>query len=232
MSRPVSVNQTRWIARKPEPEVMSDRDEVRVYTRTDFSGVNQSFARRLIEMAGKAGRAIDLGTGPASIPLELCSIEPKWKVLAVDASAGMLGEGRRLTRRAGLDGHIRFLKHNVLELTGMRPFDLVFSNSLLHHLERPLCFWRKVADLVVPDGHIVIQDLRRPANRATADRLIRKHARDADRLLQKLFHQSLLAAFTPEEVREQLALSGLSSLKVEVVSDRHLLVHGKKRTKR
>ena len=46
-------------------------------------------------------------------------------------------------------------------------------------------------------------------------------------MLKRDFHQSLLAAYTPDEVRAQLATAGLDQLKVEAVSDRHLIVWGR-----
>jgi SAM-dependent methyltransferase len=211
---------------------MAHRDEVKVYSQADFSEVNRTFARRIARRVGRRGRAADLGTGPASIALEFCAIAPGWQVLAVDASAGMLAEGRRLVQKAGLDGQIRFLRKSVLQIGGLLQFDLVFSNSVLHHLENPLRFWHTVADLTCPGGSIVVQDLRRPNDARGADRLVREHAQRDPPLLKRLFHQSLLAAFTPDEVREQLNLSGLGYLRVDVVSDRHLLVHGKRRNGR
>jgi len=36
----------------------------------------------------------------------------------------------------------------------------------------------------------------------------------------------LLAAYRPDEVRQQLARAGLEDLTVEVVSDRHMIVWG------
>lgn len=222
----------KWIPRTPEPEVMAHRDEVEVYSQADFSEVNQTFARRLVRRIEPRGRAVDLGTGPASIALEFCALAPEWHILGVDASAGMLAEGRRLVRQAGLESRIRFLRKSVLELGGLRQFDLVFSNSVLHHLANPLRFWHTVADLTRPGGMIMVQDLRRPDAVKSASQLVRLHARGNPPLLKQLFHQSLLAAFTPGEVRQQLALAGLGYLRVDDVSDRHLLVHGKRRSSR
>ena len=45
-------------------------------------------------------------------------------------------------------------------------------------------------------------------------------------MLKEDFYNSLLAAFTPAEVEDQLAAAGLS-LEIETISDRHLLVSGR-----
>jgi hypothetical protein len=56
--------------------------------------------------------------------------------------------------------------------------------------------------------------------------LVETYSADEPRLLRRDFYNSLLAAFTPVEVRSQLRRAGLRELKVEAVSDRHLLVFG------
>ena len=45
-------------------------------------------------------------------------------------------------------------------------------------------------------------------------------------VLQRDFFNSLLAAFTPDEVRGQLAEAGLPTLQVKTISDRHVMVTG------
>ena len=46
-------------------------------------------------------------------------------------------------------------------------------------------------------------------------------------VLQQDFFNSLLAAYSLEEVRAQLAEVGLSGLRAEIVSERHWLVWGR-----
>ena len=218
--------------RTPEPEVMDGEEEVRAYRQGDFRRVNRLCARRALRAAGKSrGRAIDLGTGPAEIPIHLCEMAPGWSVTAVDASPEMLRAARENVRRSGFSRRIRLLRGDAKRVRGLRDarFDLVLSNSLLHHLEDPLPFWREVARLAAGGGAVCIQDLFRPASRAEALRLVKRHTLGASPLLRELFHRSLLAAFTPEEVRDQLAAAGIRGLSVRKVSDRHMTVSGKPR---
>ena len=217
--------------RTPEPEVMDGEEEVRAYREGDFRRVNRLCARRALRAAGKPrGRAIDLGTGPAEIPIHLCELAPGWSVTAVDASPEMLRAARENVRRSGLSRRIRLLRGDAKGVKGLRTgFDLVLSNSLLHHLEDPLPFWREVARLAAGGGAVCIQDLFRPASRAGALRLVKMHTVGASPLLRELFHRSLLAAFTPAEVRAQLAAAGIDGLTVRKVSDRHMAVTGRPR---
>jgi ubiquinone/menaquinone biosynthesis C-methylase UbiE len=207
---------------------MDDPLEVAAYDEADFSEVNRDLARFAIETAGARGRAIDLGTGPACIPLELCALAPGWRVVAVDVSRSMLDRARARLQAAGLSRRVAL----KLADAGAGPlprsrFDLVLSNSLLHHLRDPVAFWEQVGRLAGGGGAVVLQDLARPESPERAARLVRKHAGADSALLQELFCRSLLAAYTPAELCEQLRFAGLRGLAVEMVSDRHLRVHGR-----
>ena len=227
--RAIAFWRTPPLRRIPEPEIMNDELEVRAYREADFRRVNRSCARRVLRVAGRSrGHALDLGTGPAEIPIFLCQLAPGWRVTAVDAAPRMLAVARENVRRHGLEARIRLRRGDATALRGLRQeFDLVFSNSLLHHLRDPVPFWREVRRLVRPGGTVLVQDLLRPRSMAEAKRLVRLHAADESPLLRQLFHRSLLAAFTPVEVRVQLEAAGLGGLEVRRVSDRHLVVRGR-----
>ncbi len=202
---------------------MDDALEVEAYRQADFTEVNAACARRALSVAGDRGRAIDLGTGPAEIPAILCSIARSWSVVAVDASRSMLRAARKRIAAAGLAHRVRLVRGDATDLRRVRgPFDLVVSNSLLHHLPDPIPFWREVGRLAGWSGAILVQDLARPPTRERARALVGLHARGASPLLKRLFYRSLLAAFTPAEVREQLRAARLSGLRVRMASDRHL----------
>jgi hypothetical protein len=70
-------------------------------------------------------------------------------------------------------------------------------------------------------------DLLRPASLADARVLVRTHAASEPPVLQRDFYNSLLAAYRPDEVHEQLVEAGLDGFAVETVSDRHLVVFGR-----
>ena len=208
---------------------MDDSKEVEAYRAADFRLVNLLCARRALRASGlERGHAIDLGCGPAEIPIFLCQMAPGWRVTAVDASDGMLNEAAKNITRAGLARRIRLVRADAKAVRGLRmKLDLVLSNSLLHHLHDPVPFWREVKRLVRPGGAVMVQDLFRPESHAAARKLVALHAKGASPLLRQLFHQSLLAAFTPPEIRAQLHEAGIVGLEVRKVSDRHLVVRGR-----
>jgi hypothetical protein len=71
-------------------------------------------------------------------------------------------------------------------------------------------------------------DLMRPNSRESAEALVEEHAAGEPEILRRDFFNSLLAAFRPEEVREQIKAAGLHSFAVEAVSDRHLIAFGRR----
>jgi len=208
---------------------MDDELEVRAYREADFRRVNRLCARRALRVSGRrAGHALDLGTGPAEIPIFLCQLAPGWRVTAIDAAPRMLEAARGNVKRHGLEERIRLRRGDAKALSGLqKKFDLVFSNSLLHHLRDPAPFWSEVRRLVKRGGAVLIQDLLRPESQSAARRLVQLHAAEDSSLLRRLFYQSLLAAFTTAEVRAQLRDEGLEGLTVRKVSDRHLIVRGR-----
>jgi hypothetical protein len=60
----------------------------------------------------------------------------------------------------------------------------------------------------------------------TARRVVELYAESESKLLQEEFYRSLLAAFRPDEVRQQLDEAGLPALTVQPVTDRHFDVFG------
>ena len=203
--------------------------EAKAYAETDFSDVNQRSVERLVELAGprEKAEALDLGTGPGDIPVRLIRLHPQWRVTAVDASGPMLDFARRLVQRVGMVASIKLIQADA-KRTGLpaHSFDVIFSNSLLHHLNDPVSLWAEIRRLARPNAVILLRDLARPASPEAAREIVNKYTADASVLLQEEYYRSLLASYTPDEVRAQLQQAGLSSLQVAMVSDRHLDVFG------
>jgi len=215
--------------REPEPEWMDLAEEAEAYAQADFADVNQRFVERLVELAGprESAEAVDLGTGPADIPIRLVRARPGWRVVAVDASGPMLDLARRDVDAAGLTGSVVLLQADAKAIPlPDAGFDVVFSNSILHHLNETDALWGQVRRLAGPGATVLLRDLARPPGPEQARKIVDEYAGDESALLQEEFYRSLLAAYTPDEVREQLDRAGLGGLEVAMVSDRHLDVFG------
>ena len=102
------------------------------------------------------------------------------------------------------------------------------ANSLLHHLDDPMVIWDTISRHASKGTPVFIMDLMRPASKDRAEELVHLYAENESPILKKDFYNSLLAAYTTEEVKEQLMRAHVTHLTVEALSDRHLLVWGKK----
>jgi SAM-dependent methyltransferase len=104
-------------------------------------------------------------------------------------------------------------------------FDAVLSKDLLHHLPDPQVLWREVKRLGRAGAAVYVMDLVRPESEAAAAAMVEDGAGSEDPILQRDFYNSLLAAFTIDEVRAQLATANLD-LEVAHAATRHMLIKG------
>ena len=220
------------IQRIPEPEELMDRaDQAEAYAAADFSEANTLFIDLLTgAAAGDPGaRVLDLGCGPADIPLQLAQRFPGMHIDAVDGAQAMLNlADRALDALPALRPRVR-LVCDLLPCATLPPraYDAVISNSLLHHLSDPALMWQTVTRGARPGALVLVMDLARPDCAADVDDLVERYAADAPPVLRQDFHNSLFAAYRVDEVEAQLAAAGLSQLHVDTVSDRHLAVTGR-----
>jgi ubiquinone/menaquinone biosynthesis C-methylase UbiE len=213
--------------RQPEPELMDLEHEAQAYAAADFSDVNSAFVDRLLSLAWNfdVARCIDLGSGPADIAIRLAQQRPEWHIDAVDLAEPMIALARVAVAQAGVR-NVRLHLADAKETKLAAGYDVIFSNSLLHHLPDPLPMWREIRRLARPGTIVLVRDLVRPATYDLAEELVEQYAgRESDTLKQE-FYRSLLSAFTPAEMREQLEESGLSELEIRQASDRHVDVSG------
>jgi len=218
--------------RIPEPELMDSEAQVRAYAEADFEAPHgacvEDFCHRFPNEPA-AGRILDLGCGPADITCRLARVRNGTTLTAVDAGPNMLAAADQRVRDEGLAHRIELVEGRLpgAELPAAS-FDAVVSNSLLHHMAEPDALWKTIARTARPGAPVYVMDLMRPNSRAAARALVEEHAANEPEVLQEDFFNSLLAAWRPGEIRQQLAETGLDHLSVEALSDRHLLVWGRR----
>lgn len=215
--------------RTPEPELMTAEDQARAYAEADFSEPHEAFVRRFAERFPdfSDGEVLDLGCGPADVTTRFARAYPAVRMMGVDGSVAMLAEGRKRLASSELAPRVTLRKLFLpCETLPRGAFDAVISNSLLHHLSDPAVIWQSARAAAKPGAPVLVMDLMRPPDLATAERFVNLYVGDAPPVLQQDFFASLLAAYELDEVTAQLAAVGLAHLTVEAVSDRHLVVWG------
>jgi len=210
--------------RIPEPELMLDEEQVRAYADADFDAPHSHFMELLgarFDRLPQTGLALDLGCGAGDISRRYAAMFPGWQIDGVDGSATMLAAARERTPETA---PVRYMAvHLPAAPTGR--YDMIFSNSLLHHLADPDVLWSTIRDWAKSGCRVFVMDLLRPESRAAAEKFVNQYAGDEPDVLQHDFLHSLFAAYEEAEIVAQLQTADLP-LSVEVVSDRHVVAWG------
>lgn len=216
--------------RTPEPELMIDPEQVLAYARADFEEPHSNFIillNRCCLNLDQRKSVLDMGCGAGDITFRIAKALPGAVIDAVDGSGAMIDFAKKaLGESTGADKRARFFHGTIQDFKGERTYDLVVSNSLLHHLEEPEVFWEAVKRLSSEGTYIFVMDLLRPRDVNEAKSLVELYSPHEPEILKRDFYNSLLAAFEIKEIEEQLQNAGLDSLKAEGVSDRHFIVYG------
>jgi len=209
---------------------MDDPAQARAYAAADFSEPHERFLSLLRERFPPdvfRGRIVDLGCGPGDIMVRFGRAFAACTVDGVDGSEAMVELARVAIEQAGLRARLRVHLGRLPDFRAPRvDYDGVISNSLLHHLADPGSLWTSVRRVARGGAFVFVVDLLRPQSLAATDRLVELHGSDLTPEVRCDFRASLLAAYGSEEIREQLAASGLAHLHVQAVSDRHVMVSG------
>jgi len=205
-----------------EPEVMDSPQEAIEYDAMDFLDVNTAFAESALALCPPTALILDAGTGTARIPIIMCQRRPQWQIIGIDLAQSMLEIGRQNVEQAGLQQQIK------LELVDAKQmpypdahFDMVISNSIIHHLPNPLPFLQELKRVLKPNGAIFLRDLMRPNTQEILEEIVNKYAADCNEHQKMLFRDSLHAAFTLDEINELMQQSSLESVHIYQSSDRH-----------
>lgn len=209
-----------------EPEVMDDPVEAREYDAMDHAKPTEAIVRRLRSLEAH-GRMLDLGIGGGHITIGVAQAITDCTIVGVDLSPMMLEMSARRIAAANLADRIAAERADVKALPHPDgAFDVVFSNTILHHIPEPLAMLREAWRVLRPDGVLVIRDLFRPPTAARLAALVDEHAplsiNTPDQ--RRLLAESLHAALTPDELRQLAAEAGMTGVEVVVETDRHMVL--------
>ncbi|MCS7046991.1 MAG: methyltransferase domain-containing protein [Gemmataceae bacterium] len=124
--------------------------------------------------------------------------------------------------RAGLAGRIRLQRCDAKKMPFFSgSFCAVMSNSMVHHIPRPIDVLAEMVRVVRPEGLLFVRDLLRPDDDAVVSQLVATYAADANPHGRAMFEASLRAALTLEEIRSVVAALGFAAETVQQTSDRH-----------
>ena len=218
--------------RIPEQELMNEEDQAKAYAFADFSEPHNLFITLFQEKFSDIHPSfndvvLDLGCGPCDVTRRFANAYRDAGFHAVDGAANMLKHAQELNDEAGLTTRIKLIEGSIPDVNfPQQHYHAIISNSLLHHLRNPFVLWETIQQHAKPFAHVFIMDLIRPIDEPTVKFLSNEYAANEPDILKNDFENSLRAAFTVDEVRQQLDERGLANMRVEEASDRHMIIYG------
>lgn len=181
--------------------------------------------------AGAPGRSnlciLDVGTGTARIPVEVCTRRSGIRFIAVDRAARALKKAQSNIRQAGLTHAIR----PVLADAGALPctdavFDAVISNGLMHHLHSPVSALCEMVRVLRPGGVLLVRDTAPQPDVARIRGVLARSAGDARTDRSPVRSGLLPGALSLSRVRNLLCAAGLPPGWARQTGSRHWTIEG------
>ncbi len=205
-----------------EPEVMDTLAEARDYDLMDFTEVNRAFVADFLAVWRPSDSVLDVCTGPARIPIELCRQHPTLEVTAADLADHMLALAEQNVEAAGLADRITVERADAKHLPfPAHHFGAVLCNGSIHHIPQPVVCFSEFHRVCKPGGTIFVRDLLRPESEAQLERVVKTYAGGANDHQRQMFADSLRASLTLDEVRELVGRLNYPAGSVQQTSDRH-----------
>ncbi len=204
---------------------METEEQAYAYAQANFVESNALFLEKLFKSypVSNKTKILDVGCGDGEIPIAIYKLKNS-HITVLDGSLFMLNE---LTRKTSLN------KINDIKVVCQKyedndfeekSFDLVISNSVLHHVKSPISFWEMSLKLIKDNGRLIVMDLFRPADEIYLSNILNQYGGKND-VLKKDFENSLRAAYTIQEVEDQLSSFSQISYLVKCISDRHFFAN-------
>jgi ubiquinone/menaquinone biosynthesis C-methylase UbiE len=202
------MNSPWYLPRVPEPEEMDSCDEVQVYNnaaaQAHLNRIDDSFVTHLMKLLASAstppGQGLDIGCGPAQIPVKILQRLPRLRMVALDGAPNMLRCAGDNARTAAVTDRLRLVQGDgkCLPFADGR-FSVITCNSVLHHAHDPVALLQEIQRVAAPGAAILLRDLRRPAFPLQRLHLWR-HGRKYHGLMRELFDASVRASYTTDEL--------------------------------
>jgi ubiquinone/menaquinone biosynthesis C-methylase UbiE len=127
---------------------------------------------------GRSGRVLDIGTGPARLPLAICRTHPDMRVVGVDISSAMVARARKNVEQAGGPAAIEITEAGAASLPFPDDsFDLVVSTGAIHHWKEPAAAMNEVYRVLKPGHYALLYDLVQKLPPAVAEQAKREFGR-------------------------------------------------------
>ena len=213
--------------RVPEKELMDDVAQATAYANANFEEPHEFFVELLNSYVRnlKHSKLLDIGAGDGDIAIRVAKKFNACSIYGFDGSLPMINLARKKIQENNLSERIH-LQHSLIKDGPYKEmgFDGIICNSVLHHINDTKAYWNYIINRAKEKSWFFIMDLARPESISQVESLVTLYAKNESRQLKLDFYNSLLAAYTIEEVKLQLSQSYDGDYEILMVSDRHFIV--------
>jgi len=204
---------------------METKEQASAYAQANFVESNALFLENLFESypVSNKTKILDVGCGDGEIPIAIYKRKNS-HITVLDGSSFMLNElARKMSLHKINDIKVYCQRYEDSDFE-QKSFDLIVSNSVLHHVKSPINFWEMSLKLIKDNGRIIVMDLFRPTDENYLFNILNQYG-GTSHVLKKDFENSLRAAYTIQEVEDQLSSFSQISSSVKCISDRHFFAN-------
>lgn len=107
----------------------------------------------------KAGKLLDLGTGPGYLPIEIVKRAPDIRIVGIDLSRKLIQMANNNAMKSGVSDRVCFEVGNAAKLRyNDDAFDMVLSTGMLHSLKHPIKVLLEIKRVLKTGGQAWIYD--------------------------------------------------------------------------
>jgi SAM-dependent methyltransferase len=184
-----------------------------------FSGIPRT-------IAGNCIRVLDVGTGTARIPIDVCSRRRDIRLTAVDRATRALQTANRTIAKAGLSHAIQVVRADAHSLPfANASFEAVISNGLLHHVANQLGVLDEMTRVLRPGGLLFIRDALPGSDAGRIAQVLSGSCKSPD-TRREVFKNASNAMLTIDEARDLAAAAGFPRECVRQSDLRHWVLAG------
>jgi SAM-dependent methyltransferase len=183
---------------------MTDKEQCEIFSQSERGYIRNLFIESLTNNISLRGTILNLGCGPCDYDVEISKQNPNTNIIAVDASSAMCDIADQ-----NVVGYPITVVRSLFKDINYK-VDITVSSLTLHHQSDPLEFWSIIKNNTKENGDIFVMDLIRPNNLEDIDAIVNQLAGKEDSSFVNDFKNSLAAAYTLEEIQDQLKDSNLA----------------------